>query len=64
MEAAHQSGHNLIRYNMSSRVTIDDLLGKVALAVDELSQTTRLQFVDGPFTIAFARGYWILFDEL
>ncbi|CAF4750847.1 unnamed protein product, partial [Rotaria socialis] len=39
-------------------------LGKVALAVDELSQTTRLQFVDGPFTIAFARGYWILFDEL
>ncbi|CAF4073881.1 unnamed protein product, partial [Rotaria magnacalcarata] len=64
MEAAHQSGHNLIRYNMSSRVTIDDLLGKVALVLDEQSQTTRLQFVDGPFTIAFVRGHWILFDEL
>ncbi|CAF3688580.1 unnamed protein product [Rotaria sp. Silwood1] len=64
MEAAHQSGHILIRYNMSSRVTIDDLLGKIALVLDEQSQTTRLQFVDGPFTTAFTHGYWILFDEL
>ena len=64
MEAAHQSGRTLVRYNMSSRVTIDDLLGKVTLLFDEESQTTRLQFVNGPFTEAFSRGYWILFDEL
>ena len=64
LEAAHQSGRTLVRYNMSSRVTIDDLLGKVTLLFDEESQTTRLQFVNGPFTAAFSRGYWILFDEL
>ena len=28
MEASQQSGRTLVRYNMSSRVTIDDLLGK------------------------------------
>ena len=64
MEAAHQAGRTLVRYNMSSRVTIDDLLGKVSLVPDVETETTRLQFLDGPFTTAFARGYWILFDEL
>ena len=64
LEAAHQSGRTLVRYNMSSRVTIDDLLGKVTLLFDGESQTTRLQFVNGPFTAAFSHGYWILFDEL
>ena len=64
MEAARQSGHILIRYNMSSRLTIDDLLGKVALVLDDQTQTTRLQFCDGPFTVAFSSGHWILLDEL
>ncbi len=47
LEAAHQSERILVRYNMSSRVTIDDLLGKVTLLFDVESQTTRLQFVNG-----------------
>ena len=54
----------LVRYPMSSRLTFDDLLGKVSLVSDEETRTTRSQFVDGPFTTAFTRGYWILFDQL
>ena len=64
MEAAIQVERQLVRYNMSSRVTIDDLLGKVALVSDVQTQGTKFQFINGPFTIAFSNGYWMLFDEL
>jgi hypothetical protein len=37
--AAQQSGRTLVRFNMSSRITIDDLLGKVTLQTDAASGT-------------------------
>ncbi|CAF5228047.1 unnamed protein product, partial [Rotaria magnacalcarata] len=65
MEAAYLCGQReLVRYNMSSRVSIDDLLGKVALVFNEKTESTVFQFVEGPFTKAFANGYWLLLDEL
>ena len=64
MEAAIQADRQLVRYNMSSRVTIDDLLGKVALVSNVQTQGTTFQFINGPFTTAFSNGYWMLFDEL
>ncbi|CAF4794749.1 unnamed protein product, partial [Rotaria sp. Silwood1] len=65
MEAAYLCGRReLVRYNMSSRVSIDDLLGKVALVVDLETQSSIFQFVDGAFTKAFSKGYWLLLDEL
>ncbi|CAF4415448.1 unnamed protein product [Rotaria sp. Silwood2] len=64
MEAAQHAARTLIRYNMSSHITIDDLLGKVMLVFDKETHMTNFQFVQGPFTRAFVNGYWILFDEL
>ncbi|CAF4763759.1 unnamed protein product, partial [Rotaria sp. Silwood1] len=61
MEAANQSNRTLLRLNMSSRVTIDDLLGKVTLGSDPAKP---FEFVEGQFTQAFSLGYWILLDEL
>lgn len=64
--AAHMAGIQLIRFNMSSRITIDDLLGKVILAGgsdgDEI--TNAFRFLPGPFTRAFRDGCWLLLDEL
>ncbi|CAF1360682.1 unnamed protein product [Adineta steineri] len=64
IEAAYQVQRQLVRFNMSSRVTIDDLLGKVALVYDATIHKTVFKFIDGPFTIAFSQGYWMLLDEL
>ncbi|CAF3117103.1 unnamed protein product [Rotaria sp. Silwood2] len=66
IEAAYlcNRSETFVRYNMSSRVSIDDLLGKVSLVVNEETQSTGFKFVDGPFTTAFSKGYWMLFDEL
>ncbi|CAF5060081.1 unnamed protein product, partial [Rotaria sp. Silwood1] len=64
MEAAKLSGRELKRYNMSSRISIDDLLGKVTIVPGEQGQSVQFKFDNGPFTMAFIEGYWILFDEL
>ncbi|CAF3680158.1 unnamed protein product [Rotaria sp. Silwood1] len=64
IEAAYQVQRQLVRFNMSSRVTIDDLLGKVTLVYDATIHKTIFKFIDGPFTIAFSQGYWMLLDEL
>ncbi|CAF0986919.1 unnamed protein product [Didymodactylos carnosus] len=64
IEAAYQAQRQLVRFNMSSRVTIDDLLGKVTLVYDANIHKTVFKFINGPFTVAFAQGYWMLFDEL
>ncbi|CAF3506451.1 unnamed protein product [Rotaria sp. Silwood1] len=53
-----------LRFNMSSHVTIDDLIGKVMLVFDKGMHMTNFQFIPGPFTRAFGHGHWILFDEL
>ncbi|CAF3864955.1 unnamed protein product [Rotaria magnacalcarata] len=52
------------RFNMSSHVTIDDILGKVMLVFDKETCMTNFRFVHGLFTRAFVNGHWILFDEL
>ena len=62
-EAANQTGNKLLRFNMSSRVNIDDLLGKVSLQTDD-NGLKSFQFLAQPFTIAFEKGYWLLLDEL
>ncbi|CAF1361581.1 unnamed protein product [Adineta steineri] len=64
IEAACQVQRQLVRFNMSSRVTIDDLLGKVALVYDTTIHKTIFKFINGPFTTAFSQGYWMLLDEL
>jgi hypothetical protein len=62
-EAASRSGKTLVRFNMSSRVTIDDLLGKVGFAKDANGQEC-FSFSMGPFAKAFHEGCWLLLDEL
>ncbi len=61
--AAKLTDNVLIRFNMSSQITIDDLLGKVVLAADSYGSETFL-FLPGPFTSAFRDGKWLLLDEL
>ncbi|CAF1634116.1 unnamed protein product [Rotaria magnacalcarata] len=57
-EAAYSFGATLVRFNLSSRSTEDDLFGK--LNINRYGITMTYQ----PFTIAFEKGYWILLDEI
>lgn len=58
--AAKMTGNApLFRFNMSSRVTIEDFLGKVELDTDG-----KFKFVKQPFTRAFEDGHWLLLDEV
>lgn len=65
-EAANANGTRLIRFNMSSKVTIDDLLGKVVLKQTHQGMAAELQH--GLFTTAYdannSGGCWLLLDEL
>lgn len=61
--AAKLTGNELIRFNMSSRISIDDLLGKIVLVTGEGGRE-EFQFSPGPFTVAFQEGKWLLLDEL
>ena len=45
-------------------MTIDDLLGKLAICVNEKTGKEGFEFVQQPFTIAFEQGKWLLLDEL
>jgi midasin (ATPase involved in ribosome maturation) len=56
-------GKDFIRFNMSSQVTIDDLLGKVIL-VSRQDGSEDFEFCAQPFTQAFSQGKWLLLDEL
>ena len=53
----------LIRFNMSSQVTIDDLLGKVIIQQNQ-NGCEEFIFCAQPFTVAFSEGHWLLLDEL
>ena len=57
--AADELGVELLRVNLSSRVTIEDLLGRVVLGVGEV-----FKFVEGPVLKAARDGHWLLLDEL
>ena len=63
-EAARITGNKLIRFNMSSHITVEDLLGKPMLQSDKDSKQDKFSFHYRPFSIAFKEGYWLLLDEL
>ena len=63
-EAARMTGNELVRFNMSSQISIDDLLGKMALVSLPGSTEESFRFQRQPFTEAFASGKWLLLDEL
>ena len=48
----------LIRFNMSSQITIEDLMGKPMLKRDKFEFDLR------PFSLAYKHGHWLLLDEL
>ncbi|KAK9820719.1 hypothetical protein WJX74_002690 [Apatococcus lobatus] len=60
--AASEAKANLVRFNMSSHITVDDLFGRVALETKEGGES--FHFVPQPFTFAFESGRWLLLDEL
>ena len=62
--AADITNNKLIRFNMSSKVTIDDLLGKVTIIKDIKTNEDTFKFQPSPFAIAFKKGYWLLLDEM
>ena len=62
--AAEITKNNPIRFNMSSRVTIDDLLGKVTLMKDLKTNKDIFEFQLSPFAAAFEKGDWLLLDEM
>lgn len=62
METARRKGNSLVRFNLSSRVTIDDLLGRIVITNNGGSD--QLGFMPQPFTVAFRDGKWLLLDEL
>ncbi len=59
MEAARRRNKTCLRLNMSSRVTIDDLFGKVSM-----ESRNSFVFVKRQFTQAFEEGHWLLLDEV
>eukprot|EP00899_Mesostigma_viride_P017506 jgi/Mesvir1/25757/Mv01936-RA.1 len=64
-EAATQwGGMTLIRQNMSSRITAEDLVGKISLVSAGDGSREAFEFRAAPFTVAFKRGEWLLLDEL
>lgn len=61
MAAAKIMGQKILRFNMSSRISVDDLLGKVELERDP-NNPARVKPVlrEQPFTEAFRTGKWLL----
>ena len=62
--AADITKNELIRFNMSSRVTIDDFLGKVSITKDVKTNKDTFEFQLSPFSVAFQEGHWLLLDEM
>jgi len=63
-EAAKRFGAELLRINLSSRTTIDDLIGRVAFQPDLSGGGISLTFHEGLFTRAVRTGAWLLLDEM
>lgn len=51
----------LIRFNLSSETTTEDLLGRL---VSDKESWGCFSFQEGPFIDAFAHGKWLLLDEI
>lgn len=52
----------LIRFNLSSETTIEDLIGRLGSCGE--NSWSSFKFVPGPFTEAFENGYVLLLDEV
>jgi len=52
----------LIRFNLSSETTIEDLIGRLGSGGED--SWSSFKFVPGPFTEAFENGYVLLLDEV
>ena len=52
----------LIRFNLSSETTIEDLIGRLGSKGE--NSWSSFKFVPGPFTDAFEKGYVLLLDEI
>ena len=52
----------LIRFNLSSETTIEDLIRRLGSAGED--SWSSFKFVPGPFTEAFEKGYVLLLDEV
>ena len=57
-----KNNENFTRFNMSSRITIEDLMGKLILKKE--NGVEDFIFEPRPFFVAFKKGYWLLLDEL
>eukprot|EP00735_Rhodelphis_limneticus_P001022 TRINITY_DN1156_c0_g1::TRINITY_DN1156_c0_g1_i1::g.17308::m.17308 TRINITY_DN1156_c0_g1::TRINITY_DN1156_c0_g1_i1::g.17308 ORF type:complete len:891 (+),score=125.90,sp/O94248/MDN1_SCHPO/35.83/5e-10,sp/O94248/MDN1_SCHPO/34.02/2e-08,AAA_5/PF07728.9/3.2e-09,AAA_14/PF13173.1/0.0039,Sigma54_activat/PF00158.21/0.028,Biotin_carb_C/PF02785.14/0.044,AAA/PF00004.24/0.07,AAA_16/PF13191.1/1.4e+03,AAA_16/PF13191.1/2.6e+02,AAA_16/PF13191.1/5.3 TRINITY_DN1156_c0_g1_i1:132-2804(+) len=64
IQAAELTKNQFIRFNMSSRIGIDDLLGRVQIRKDQSTGKEVFTLVEQPFTVAFREGYWLLLDEI
>jgi MoxR-like ATPase len=62
-EAAHLSGAELLRFNLSSHTGIDDLIARVSIGRDEAGDA-KVDLHLQPFADAFIHGRWLLLDEL
>lgn len=64
MHAAALSKQPIIRFNLSSSTTIDELLGHISLQTEADSGTDQVVQQLGPFAHAFTSGSVLLLDEL
>lgn len=62
IEAARRLGKPLVRFNMSSSVSIASLFGSPTLRRNQDNEL-EMKFKLGPFASAFRSGYWLLLDE-
>ena len=52
----------LVRFNLSSETTIEDLIGRLGSAGDD--SWSSFKFIPGSFTEAFEKGYVLLLNEV
>jgi SpoU rRNA methylase family enzyme len=61
VEAARRAGKEILRFNLSSKVTIADFFGKVVITGNSKQPFFMSK---GAFTEAFEKGYYLLLDEV
>ena len=64
LEAARRRGKRLIRINMSSTLTSEELLAKTSIKINPATERREITFELQPFTLAFRDGHWVLLDEM
>lgn len=67
LDVAYQLQKPLIRFNFSVKTDISNLFGSFCLRTTNSNDQQRiveLDFQEGPFTLAFRSGHWLLLDEM